>query len=150
MNSFRITRKGQLREWKRKLARVGVGATLLLVFMIPAFSQTQQGSIRGTVADQTGGAIGDATVTVTDVARGVSRSLVTDGSGEYVATSLTPGTYSLRAEAKGFRTVQRDGVLVEVGQNLRVDFEVLPGEQTQTVTVTEEIPLISTTDSTLG
>jgi hypothetical protein len=129
---------------------VGAAAIVLLAFSLPGFSQTQQGSIRGTVLDQTGGAVGEASVTVTDVARGIARTLVTDNSGEYVATNLNPGTYSLRVGAGGFRTVERGGVLVEVGQNLRVDFVVLPGEQTQTVTVTEEIPLISTTDSTLG
>ncbi len=56
----------------------------------------------------------------------------------------------MRAEAKGFRTVEHNGVLVEVGQNIRVDLVVQPGEQTQTITVTGEIPSIDTTDATLG
>src|SRR4051812_29926277 len=112
MNSFRITRK-QVRGSIRKLARFfWATAIFVLVCFVPLSSQTQQGSIRGTVLDQTGGAVGDATVTVTDVARGIARSLVTDNSGEYVATNLTPGTYSLRAQAKGFRTVERASVLV--------------------------------------
>ena len=58
-----------------------------------------------------------------------------------MATNLTPGTYTVRAEAKGFRTVEHSGVLVEVGQNLRVDLVVQPGEQTQTITVTGEVPV---------
>ena len=62
----------------------------------------------------------------------------------------SPGTYTIRAEAKGFRTVEHSGVLVEVGQNIRVDLVVQPGEQTQTITVTGEVPAINTTDSTLG
>ena len=56
----------------------------------------------------------------------------------------------MRAEAKGFQTVEHSGVLVEVGQSLRVDLVVQPGEQSQTVTVTSEIPAINTTDATLG
>ena len=67
-----------------------------------------------------------------------------------MATNLTPGTYTVRAEAKGFRTVEHSGVLVEVGQNIRVDLVVQPGEQTQTITVTGEVPAIDTTDATLG
>jgi hypothetical protein len=125
---------------------------LLGIFLIPlsAFSQGNQGTIEGGIFDQTGGAIAGAMVTVTDVARGVSRSLTTDDAGQYVAASLNPGTYTVRAEAKGFRTVEHNGVLVQVGQNIRVDLTVQPGEQTQTVTVTGELPEINTTDATLG
>ena len=57
------------------------------------------------------------------------------------ANDLTPGTYTVRAEAKGFRTVEHSGVLVEVGQTVRVDLVVQPGEQTQTITVTGEVPV---------
>ena len=89
-------------------------------------------------------------MTVIDVARGVTRTLTTDSAGQYVANNLTPGTYTVRAEAKGFRTVEHSGVLVEVGQNIRVDLVVQPGEQTQTITVTGEVPAIDTTDATLG
>jgi hypothetical protein len=128
-----------------------LGTTLLLlVISLPLFSQGNQGAIMGGVFDQTGGAIAGAAVTVIDVARGVTRALTTDNAGEYVAPSLLPGTYTVRAEAKGFRNVEHSGVLVEVGQTIRVDLTVQPGEQTQTVTVTGELPEIDTTDSTLG
>jgi len=114
------------------------------------FSQATQGTIQGGVFDQTGGAIAGAAVSVTDVARGVTRALMTDSAGQYVANQLTPGTYTVRAEAKGFRAVEHTGVLVEVGQNIRVDLTVQPGEQSQTVTVTGEVPAIDTSDATLG
>jgi Carboxypeptidase regulatory-like domain len=87
---------------------------------------------------------------VVDVARGASRALNTDGAGEYVANALIPGTYTVRAVADGFRTVERSGVVLEVGQNIRVDLVLQPGEQTQTVTVTEEIPFINAADPQLG
>ena len=127
-------------------------SALLGIFLISlsAFSQASQGNIQGTVFDQTGGVIPGAAVTVLDVARGVSRPLTTDNAGQYVAVNVTPGTYTIRAEAKGFRNVEHSGVLVEVGQTIRVDLTLQPGEQTQTVTVTGELPSIDTTDSTLG
>jgi hypothetical protein len=129
-----------------------VVATTIAVFLIclPLFSQTNQGRILGDVLDQSGGAIVGATVTVTDVARGVSRALITDSAGEYSAPSLLPGTYTVRVEAKGFRAVEHTGVLVQVGEDIRVDLTVQPGEQTQTVTVTAEIPQVETTSATLG
>jgi hypothetical protein len=128
---------------------LGLGVAAFL-FCVPLYSQTSQGSIQGGVFDQTGGVVVGATVSVIDVARGVTRALTTDGAGQYVATGLTPGTYTVRGEAKGFRNVEHSGVLLEVGQNVRVDLVVQPGEQTQTVTVTGEIPAINTTDATLG
>jgi hypothetical protein len=134
-----------------KIASQILGMTLVLFSISPpVFSQANQGTIQGGVFDQTGGAIAGATVTVTDVARGVTRALTTDNAGQYVAPSLNPGTYTIRAEAKGFRSAEHSGVLIEVGQNIRLDLTVQPGEQTQTVTVTGEVPAIDTTDATLG
>jgi hypothetical protein len=128
-----------------------LGATLAVFLVcLPLFSQANQGTILGGVFDQTGGAIAGATVTVIDVARGITRALTADSAGEYEATSLTPGTYTVRAAAKGFRTVEHNGLLVQVGQTIRVDLVVQPGEQTQTITVTGEVPEVNTTDATLG
>lgn len=123
---------------------------LLLFLCLPLFSQGSQGTINGGVFDTTGGAIAGAKVSITDVARGVTRNLITDEAGKYVAPSLTTGTYTVRAEASGFRTTQRENVLVEVGSNIRVDLTLAPGEQTQTITVTEEVPAIDTTSAALG
>jgi Carboxypeptidase regulatory-like domain len=128
-----------------------VAATMVLLFVcLPLFSQPSQSSIQGSVSDQSGGIIAGATVTVIDVARGSTRALVTDSAGQYAANSVVPGTYTVRAEAKGFRTVEHSGVLVEVGQNIRVDLVMQPGEQTQTITVSGEVPAIDTTDAQLG
>ncbi len=117
---------------------------------LPALAQLNLGRITGAITDQTGGAIVGATVTVVDVARGVSRPLMTDNAGEYNAPGLTPGTYTVRAEAMGFRTLERQNVPVLVGGEVRVDLTLQPGEQTQTVTVTETLPMLNTTSSTLG
>ncbi len=122
----------------------------LCVICVPLFSQTTQGTIQGTVFDQSGGAIAGAMVTVVDVARGVTRTLTADSAGEYAATNLTPGTFTVRAESKGFQAEEHSGVLVQVGENIRVDLTLSPGEQTQTVTVTGEVPSVNTTDATLG
>jgi hypothetical protein len=122
----------------------------LVVISLPLFSQGAQGTIQGSVFDQSGGAIAGAAVAVIDVARGVTRALTTDGAGQYIATDLTAGTYTVRAEAKGFRTEEHNGVLVEVARNIRIDLVLQPGEQTQTITVTGAAPSIDSSDSTLG
>jgi len=114
------------------------------------YSQGSAGRIIGSVTDQSGGALAGATVTVLDVQRGIPRTLITDQSGEYVAPSLLPGTYTVRAEFKGFKTIERQKIALEVNQDIRVDLSLEPGEQTQTITVTEELPLIETTNASLG
>jgi len=132
------------------MLRVFLAAMIVTLPALPLFSQANQGSIQGSVLDQTGGAVAGATVTVLDVARGTTRALTTDNAGAYVASNLTPGTYTVRGVAKGFETAEHANVLVEVGQNIRVDLTLQPGAQTQTVTVTSEVPQINTTDATLG
>src|SRR6201984_1290862 len=121
-----------------------------LLFSVPLFSQGNFGRILGTVTDQTGGVISGATVSVIDKDRGVARTLTTDDAGEYNAPTLIPGTYMVRVEANGFKRLERPNVVLEVGKEIRVDLTVQPGEQTQSVTVTEAIPLVETTNATLG
>jgi hypothetical protein len=76
--------------------------------------------------------------------------LTTDNAGAYFAPNLLPGTYTVRAEFKGFRSVERQNVVLEVGQEIRIDLTLQPGEQSQTVNVTETVPLIETTHAELG
>ena len=130
-----------------RLMALSLGLTL---FCLPAFAQLNYGRIYGAVTDQSGGAMAGATVTVVDVARGISHPLTTDGSGEYSASSLLPGDYSVRAEAMGFKVGEHSGITVQVGQDVRVDLTLQPGAQNQTVTVTGDVPMVNTTNATLG
>ena len=130
--------------------RVLAAAVAVSSVSLPLFSQGSAGRILGSITDQTGGFLAGATVTVLDVQRGITRTLITDQSGEYVAPSLLPGKYSVRAEFKGFKAVERQNIALEVNQDVRVDLSLEPGEQTQTITVTEELPLVETTNATLG
>jgi hypothetical protein len=128
---------------------LGTGLVMFLL-SVPLFSQGNAGRILGAITDQSGGVIVGATITITDTQRGSSRALTTDESGLYAAPNLLPGTYSVRAEAKGFQSIERSGLLLEVGQDLRIDLAVKPGEQTQTVIVSGEAPMLETTNATLG
>src|SRR3984893_13943665 len=128
-----------------------LGAFLALFLTCTSlFSQGSAGRIQGSVLDQSGAAIPGATVTVEDVQRGNSRTLTTDQAGAFNAPNLLPGTYKVRAEFKGFKTVERQNITLEVGQDLRLDLTLQPGEQTQVVNVTESVPLIETTNAELG
>jgi hypothetical protein len=123
---------------------------LLLLTAAVAYPQGNTGRILGVVTDQSGGNVGNATVTITDVARGVSQTFTTDSDGAYAAGNLLPGTYTVRAEYKGFKTFERKNILLEVGKDVRIDAVLQPGSTTDTITITEEVPMVDTTSTTLG
>src|SRR6202140_1527320 len=123
---------------------------LVLAVAVPLTSQTTTGRILGTVSDQSGATVAGAAVVVTDVQRGTTRAAASDASGDYVVPELQPGIYKVRAEAKGFKTVERVNIGVEVAQDLRVDISLPTGQVSETVIVTDEVPLVNTTSSTLG
>ena len=132
-------------------------STLLLVIAIAIFAlgilveaQSTTGRILGTITDPSGAAVAGANVTITDVQRGISRSFTTDESGAYAAPNLEPGTYRVRAEGKGFKTLERPNVPLEVATDVRLDFALQPGQVNETVVVYEDIPLVNTTSATLG
>src|SRR5579862_2738820 len=122
----------------------------VLLFSLALFAQANFGRIQGTVTDQTGGVIPGATVNITDTQRGPARTLTTDAAGEYNAPSLIPGTYTVHVEAKGFKALDRQNVMIEVGKEVRVDLTPEPGEQAETVTVTDATPLVDAATTTLG
>jgi hypothetical protein len=128
-----------------------LGAGLLLL-LAPAslFAQGAAGRIAGTITDQSGAAIPMAKVTVIDVQRNDSRILTTDSSGSYAAPDLIPGTYTVHVEYHGFKNADRRDILLEVGADLRVDVGLQTGDQTETVTVTEEAAALNTSNAELG
>src|SRR5262245_9372955 len=137
--------------------RVLKGVSMVKVFLfvclfsVAAFAQGgSTGRIRGAVTDQTGGVVGGATVSITDTQRGVTRMLTTDEAGAYNAPELIPGTYSVKVDFPGFKSTERQNILVEVGKEYRVDLVIEPGEQSEKITVTEDLPLIETTSGVLG
>jgi hypothetical protein len=117
---------------------------------LPSLAQSTAGRVLGSVSDQSGAAISGATVVVTDLERGASRTLTTDEAGAYVAPDLTPGTYKIHVEAKGFKSAERPNVIIEVASDVRADFTLQPGKVSETIVVEEDVPLVNTTSATLG
>src|SRR5579872_1513577 len=125
--------------------------TLAVLFCsLAAIAQSTSGRILGTLTDQSGAAVGGATVAVTDAQRGTTRTVSTDQTGSYAVPDLQPGTYKIHVEAKGFKAVERLNVQIEVATDVRADVALQPGQITETVTINEEVPLVNTTSATLG
>lgn len=127
-----------------------LAAGLLLLAGAHAGAQTTNGRILGSVRDSQEAAVVGAKVTITDTLRNSTRMATTDDNGDYVAPDLEPSTYKVLVEAKGFNSFQAPGVLLEVGRDIRVDAKLKPGDSNIVVTITEGIPLVDTTTSSLG
>ena len=150
MKSRRVVTCSGGPAFSKKTMRVVVALGFaVLVLGLPLFSQINTGRILGTVTDQTGGVIAGAMVAVTNTETGVARNLVTDGAGEYIAPNLNAGKYSVRASAAGFQAFERHNIELEVGKDERIDAQLTPGQVTQTITVSEAIPLLDATSATV-
>ena len=134
-------------HWCR-LAFLLIGAMTLGSSGVHAQSAT--GRILGSVHDQQDSAIAGARVTVTDTLRNISHATVTDEAGDYVIADLQPSTYKVFVEAQGFNGFQAPGITLEVGKDVRVDATLKAGDSNVVVTITEEIPLLDSTSSSLG
>jgi hypothetical protein len=134
----------------RRFAFATLPLLLVAVMSLPAAAQTSTGRILGTVHDAQDAAVPGAKVTITDTQRGISRVVVTDAAGEYVASELQPSTYKVLIEAKGFNTFERKEILVEVAKDVDIDVVLKTGDSNQIITIVEEIPMLDTTTSSLG
>jgi len=124
---------------------------VLLCCGLSAFAQTTAGTITGQVTDTSGAMVPNAPVRITNVDTNVSRDLVTDSAGLYVAPSLLPGRYRVDVSLTGFRPESKVGLVLSLSQTLTVSFTLEPGAQKQTVTVVATAEqLVDTTTSTLG
>ena len=123
---------------------------LLLVAGPAAWAQAGRGSISGLVADPSGAIVPGAKVTALDHATGTSQSTVTTAAGLYSFISLNPGTYEVTASSQGFESVARDHVTVSVDQTTTLNIALQVGKVTDTVTVSESVDLVDTSNSTVG
>lgn len=120
----------------------------VVVFQLPA--QSTQGSMVGTITDQSGAGIADAAIVVTNQANAYQRSIQTDASGSYRISGIEPGVYSVLATAPGFQSLVQRGVDVVSGQVKRIDVTLQVGELTTTVTVEGGVSQIETETATLS
>lgn len=114
------------------------------------FASGPTGTITGTVTDPSGAVIPKAQIAVRDEATNATREARSNGAGDYTITLLPPGRYSVTVESKGFRRSLIRGVVLDVDQTARVDFQLVVGAASESIIVHETPPIIQTDSSTLG
>jgi hypothetical protein len=96
-------------------------AQFLLLFAIGLVIAGTTGSVSGTLKDASGMPVAGGKVTLSNKTMGMSFMATTDRKGSYGFLTVSPGTYSLHAEAPGFAPQERNGLVVHVNSALRVD-----------------------------
>jgi hypothetical protein len=135
--------------WALRIA--ALAAAIALAVTAPAAAQVQTGSILVKAADEQGGALPAATVTITSPAL-VAGSMTgaTDSGGVYRFPSLPPGEYTVKVEMQGFQTFIRENIIVQVGQTTPVDMSMKVATVAEAVTVTGESPVVDTTSANVN
>jgi hypothetical protein len=122
--------------------------TCFLLFFVAAFAQSDRGTITGTVTDPSGAVVPNAAIVAVNTETGTQFPIVSSDTGNYTAASLPPGSYTVTAEAAGFKKVTRTGILVAVATTVRVDVILEVGTASELVTITARAPLLETEDAT--
>jgi hypothetical protein len=125
---------------------------ILAILLLPPFifGQTEKGAIVGTVTDNNGAPVANATVIVTNLGNKTSQTFTTNDEGIYNVPFLTPGNYEVSVTAAGFSKTVVNEVVVNVGSRESVNVALQVGEVTETVEVTNESPLLQTENANVG
>src|SRR5260370_28691688 len=112
--------------------------------------QSYYGGLRGVVLDQNGGGVPNAKATLIDEGTGAQRSALSTSSGEFVFNEVVPGTYSVTAEAPGFKKFERKNVIVGTQQQVSLDLKLEIGQVSESVQVTADAPLVDSATASQG
>ncbi|HXK12706.1 MAG TPA: carboxypeptidase-like regulatory domain-containing protein, partial [Vicinamibacteria bacterium] len=126
----------------RTLSRIAL-ALLVVLAAGAAFAQ-DTGSVRGSITDTTGAVVPGATVTLQNEATKFSRNVVTDAKGGYYFGAVTPGSYAVRVEIAGFKTVEKKALRINQREAAGLDLTLEVGAQTEKVEVTAQREMIQT------
>jgi hypothetical protein len=116
----------------------------------PARAQAGTAVLAGMVSDAQGGVLPGVTLTVRNIDTGVIRTASSEADGRYRVAALPPGAYEVRADLKGFASVQVSDITLTIGLEFQHDFTLgLQGLQ-ESVTVSARVPIVETTKSEIG
>ena len=134
------------------MRNVFLSLCVLFLPLLPAaaFAQSASANLTGTIKDTSGGVLPGVTISARNVATNDTRTTVSEGDGLYRITGLPRGTYEVKAELQGFKTLAQAGVLLTVGETVRLDFSLEVGTVSETIQVQGQSPLVNTEEGRLS
>jgi hypothetical protein len=139
-----------MRHFQEKIFGVLLLVVMLMATVTGAEAQSNFGAIRGLVADTQGAGIAGAAVVLTSEATKITRTTVSNGSGEYVFSAVTPGRYSVTVTSEGFKRSEASGIAVDSGSTVGHDVKMELGSTSQSIEVTAADPIVDNTTSYNG
>jgi len=121
-----------------------------IVLLAQLHAQSSRASLTGRITDPRKAVIIGATVTVINTGTGIHYQGLTNEIGEYYVPDLPPGTYRIEVEKLGFKAVIQAGIILHVQDALEVNFEMILGSASESVTVAGEFSPVDTESSTVG
>ena len=121
-----------------------------LLWSSSSFAQLSTASLNGVVRDPQGAAVSSATIKLRNVDTSVENTTVSNSAGVYTLLNITPGRYTLQAQASGFNATQIPMFTLTVGQVATIDFPLTVGSQSSVVTVQGASPQLDVTSANLG
>jgi Carboxypeptidase regulatory-like domain/TonB dependent receptor len=125
-------------------------ALFLALVSTCGWSQTQLGTVFGTITDPTDAVIPGAQVTVSSVSTGSKRDAFTDTKGQYYVVGLPTGKYTVRIDKEGFQTAIREGITISPAAAIAINLTLQVGTVPQEVTASADVPTIDRTTSTVS
>lgn len=135
-----------MQSWMR---RAVLTIALIVAGSANLVSQNVTASISGVVTDATGAVVPNIPVVATNEGTGAHFQAATDGNGQYSIRAIPIGSYTLTAEARGFKRFETKGIRVQVNEVARVDISLTVGATTETITVSSEVVTVDTTTAVL-
>ena len=129
---------------------MSVVSTIVFLLAPNARAQTSGATLSGTVTDQSGGVVPQATISIKNIATGIQRANTTNSAGFYVSPNLLPGNYEVKAEAQGFSTEVQTSIKLTVGEQQVLNFALRVGQTSLTVEVNTEAPAVELASSTIS
>ncbi|HEY1767451.1 MAG TPA: TonB-dependent receptor [Terracidiphilus sp.] len=108
------------------------------------------GQIQGIIADSSGAVVPGATIEVDQTDSGLRREATSGADGGYLIPNLPVGPYTLKVSRTGFESYRQSGIIIEVGNNLRIDVSLKVGGATQTVQVEADASMVQTEDQAIS
>jgi hypothetical protein len=130
--------------------RVGAALLLSILCSYPVRGQVVGGTISGTISDKSGAVVVNATVSLKNLATGVSTAVTTNAQGLYSMPNLLPGDYQQSVEAAGFEISIRNGIILTVGAQLVSNIEMKVGTINESVVVSDLPPDLQLESSSLS
>lgn len=137
---------------ERLANRLFMSAVLLLVIFATSSITCAQGltAVTGRVTDPTGAVIPGVEITVTNIATGATRTVISNEQGIYAATQLQPGTYNIKAELAGFKPKAANNVVLPVQVTITLNLPLEVGAVTDAIDVSASAEVVNTENAQLG